>query len=62
MFDLHLTTHQVAAYLDGLIGPEERVRIEVHLNTCERCLREIVEAIRHARPNPTTNGRAPPPC
>jgi anti-sigma factor RsiW len=49
MFDLHLTTDQVAAYLDGLVAPDERLRIEVHLTACDRCLQEVVEVIRQAR-------------
>jgi anti-sigma factor RsiW len=49
MFDPHLTASQVAAYLDGLVGPDERLRIELHLGTCDRCLKEVVDGVRRTR-------------
>ena len=35
----------VTAYLDGALGPEERARLEVHLELCGPCL-EYVEQVR----------------
>jgi anti-sigma factor RsiW len=33
--------HKIAAYHDGELPPEERVRLEEHLGTCADCSREL---------------------
>jgi anti-sigma factor RsiW len=50
MRDLHLTAEQVASCVDGLVEPGQRLRIEAHLATCDRCLDEIVAVLRQTRP------------
>ncbi len=40
--DSHLTAEQLAAYLNGAIAKEERMRIEAHLATCGQCCDEVV--------------------
>ena len=38
----HLSTEEVAAYLNGAISRDERTRIESHLATCGPCCDEVV--------------------
>jgi hypothetical protein len=40
--DLHLTPGQTAAYLDRVLTPEERARVEAHLEACSECRSELV--------------------
>ena len=46
----HLSSEELAAYLEGLVTPAERERIEAHLVQCDRCLDEVLSALRHFRP------------
>jgi predicted anti-sigma-YlaC factor YlaD len=39
MFSRHVSS-QLAAYIDGALGPEEARRIEMHLASCEQCQQE----------------------
>lgn len=47
----HLETGEVAAYLDRVLPPDERDRIEAHLADCAECRREVIEVsrLRHTR-------------
>ena len=40
--DQHLTPEQTAAYLDGVLAPEARARVEAHLEACSECRSEVV--------------------
>jgi hypothetical protein len=40
--DLHLTPEQTAAYLDRVLAPEARARVEAHLDACSECRSEVV--------------------
>ena len=37
----HLTAADLAAYLDGTLGPSARARVEAHLADCDACLDEV---------------------
>jgi anti-sigma factor RsiW len=52
----HLSSEELAAYLEGLVTPAERERIEAHLVQCDRCLDEVLSALRHVRPKPPGPG------
>jgi anti-sigma factor RsiW len=43
MENVCLSDEQMAAYVDGLVSPEERLRIEEHLAVCGPCLRAVAE-------------------
>lgn len=47
----HLTSEELTAYIDGVIGEEERSRLERHFTTCARCLDEIVALTKMLRPD-----------
>lgn len=40
--DLHLTPELTAAYLDRVLAPEVRARVESHLEACSECRGEVV--------------------
>src|SRR5688572_25937664 len=40
--DLHLNPEQTAAYLDRVLAPEARARVEAHLEVCSECRSEVV--------------------
>jgi hypothetical protein len=48
--DRHLSTDDVAAYLDAAIGDAERERVEEHAASCGECRREIAELTAASRP------------
>ena len=41
----HLTVAEVAAYLDFLVDPVSRRRIEAHLASCDACLDEVLATL-----------------
>lgn len=45
----HLETGEVAAYLDHVLPPGERDRIEAHLADCAECRQEVIEVSRLRR-------------
>jgi tetratricopeptide (TPR) repeat protein len=42
----HVDDEQLAAFVDGALGPEERARVERHLAACDPCRRLFAEAVR----------------
>lgn len=42
----HLTENELAGFLDQDLSPEERDRVEVHLDACQACRDELVEVTR----------------
>ncbi len=48
----HLESGEVAAYLDGVLAPPDRSRIEAHLAACDLCRGEVadVAGLLRARP------------
>lgn len=42
----HLTTEEVAAYVDDALSEAESVRIKAHLATCEACRSEVLSVSR----------------
>jgi hypothetical protein len=46
---LHPDAEEVAAYLDGSLSPEDRVRVQGHLADCGECRREVVAVRRLLR-------------
>ena len=49
---IHLTTEELAAYLDGSLRPAERRQIEAHLADCSDCLDELTTGERLVRERP----------
>ena len=46
----HLSERELAAFLDGGLGPPERLRVEAHIDICDVCRGELVDvgrAIKH---------------
>ncbi len=43
MKDRCLTDEEITAYIDGVVSPEQRARIEAHLARCGFCLHNIAE-------------------
>lgn len=41
----HLSPEELAAYLDGAVGSEERLRIQEHLEGCDSCREEAAEVV-----------------
>jgi hypothetical protein len=41
----HLTPEGLAAYLDGAVGSDERLRIQEHLEGCDSCRQEAAEVV-----------------
>jgi len=50
--DMHLTTHDAAAYVDGRLATAERAAIDGHLAQCAECRREVVDVTRLVRVAP----------
>ena len=46
----HLSPADVAAYVDGVLPPSERSRVEGHLADCDACRSELVAVARLLRP------------
>jgi anti-sigma factor RsiW len=46
----HLTTEELAAYVDGVVGAEERRHLEAHLIGCRQCLDDVVALLIVLRP------------
>jgi anti-sigma factor RsiW len=46
----HLTTEELAAYVDGVVGAEERRHLEAHLIGCRQCLDDVVALLRVLKP------------
>jgi hypothetical protein len=44
----HLSDGAIAGYLDHVLDPDERRRVESHLDACAECRREVIEAMRVA--------------
>ena len=55
-FDRHLEPHEIAAYVDGDVGGEQRVFIDAHLAACSECRTEVADVSRIVRTAPTTRG------
>jgi putative zinc finger protein len=49
---LHLTVDEIAGYLDAVLDPRNRQRIEAHLVMCDACLDEVIAVLRELRPRP----------
>ncbi len=49
----HLSTREVARFVEKLATPEERSEVERHLNQCDTCRTEIVQVARFARSRAT---------
>jgi hypothetical protein len=45
----HLSAEELAAYLDGVVTPADRRRIEAHLVRCDPCLSEVIAMLRILR-------------
>jgi hypothetical protein len=52
----HLTDAELAGYVDHDITPEERRRVEVHIDQCAECRAEIVALSRIAHPEASGAG------
>jgi hypothetical protein len=48
----HLTSGEVAAYLDKALAPSDRSRVEAHLVDCAECRNELVEVTQLLRTRP----------
>jgi hypothetical protein len=48
----HLTSEEVAAYLDRALTPSDRSRVEAHLVDCAECRDELVDLTRLLRTRP----------
>jgi anti-sigma factor RsiW len=46
----HLTTEELAAYVDGVMGAEERRYLEAHLIDCRQCLDDVVALLMVLKP------------
>jgi hypothetical protein len=46
----HLSSGQIAEYLDAAVDAGGRRRVEAHLVVCEACLDEVIAALRQLRP------------
>jgi anti-sigma factor RsiW len=44
--ETHLDPGEIAGYVEGSLGPDERARIETHLADCEECTGEIAALVR----------------
>ena len=58
MRDDHLTEAELAAYVEGEVGAEERARLESHLIDCAGCLDEVLALLRIMRSDEMSE---PPP-
>jgi len=57
MSDAHLTELQVASYLDQALSAAERAGVEEHLEQCDACRGELVDAARIADTVPAPKRR-----
>jgi hypothetical protein len=57
MSDAHLTERQVAGYLDQALGAVERTGVEEHLEQCDACRSELLDAARIADTLPAPRRR-----
>lgn len=49
----HLSSHELAAFVDGVLSPEERNRLLQHVSACDACrreMREVVDVVEKRRP------------
>jgi anti-sigma factor RsiW len=56
----HISTEDLAAYLEGRTGVEERARIETHLIRCDACLDDALATLACLPPSsqpPSENGK-----
>jgi len=56
---VHLSSEEIAAYLDHVLSVEDRLRFEAHLAECEFCRAEVVEVGRLLSTMPTEGRRFP---
>jgi len=54
MKDRCLTDEEITAYIDGVVSPEERARIEAHLAKCGFCLHTVAELKQLVTSNETS--------
>lgn len=55
-FDRHLEPHEIAAYVDGDAGGEQRASIDAHLAVCAECRAEVADVSRIVRTVPVAGG------
>jgi hypothetical protein len=53
----HLTTTQIAAFIDHSLPPADRVKAELHLAGCDRCREELAACAQLAASVPSTTRR-----
>lgn len=53
----HLTTAEIAAFIDRSLPLTERTRAELHLSGCDRCREELAACARLAASAPSTSRR-----
>jgi anti-sigma factor RsiW len=46
----HLSSGQIAEYLDAAVDAGHRRRVEAHLVVCDACLDEVIAALKQLRP------------
>lgn len=56
----HLTENELAGFLDNDLSPEERGRVEAHLDACHACRDELVEVTRLVAHNHETGSATGP--
>lgn len=44
--DTHLSSEELAAYLDARVSRSDSTRIVSHLATCDPCFKELLEVLR----------------
>jgi hypothetical protein len=52
----HLDSGEVAAYLDRVLSPPNRSRVEAHLADCDVCRADVIEVVRLLRRRPRRRG------
>lgn len=52
MTETHASAEELAAYIDGKVGPDEWNRLVAHLATCEACFRDLVAIMKLMKPDP----------
>jgi anti-sigma factor RsiW len=50
--ETHASAEELAAYIDGKVGPDEWNRLVTHLATCEACFRDLVAIMKLMKPDP----------
>jgi putative zinc finger protein len=53
---VHLSDAEIAGYLDRDLSPEERRRVETHVDECAACRGELVSVSRITQPVPVSHG------